>query len=71
MDLRNVPLSDLLADRRIFEIFDEEFSKNKWLNLSALQESDSSIADLYADGTVPATVLDNIASRLDTIYGRF
>ncbi len=64
MDYRDIPLTDLLQDRRIFSIFDEEFRKGTWLDATALLGSESTLGGLYEDGTVPADVLDNIIKRL-------
>ncbi len=65
MDYKKVPLSELLSDRRIFNIFDEEFRKAKWLDVTALLGSESTLGGLYSDGIVPADVLDSIIKRLD------
>ena len=64
MDYRQVPLSELLQDRRIFAIFDEEFHKNTWLDVTALLGSESTLGGLYEDGIVPPEVLDSILKRL-------
>jgi hypothetical protein len=65
-DFRNKPLSELLQDRSIFHIFDEEFQKAGWLDVTALLNSESRIEDLYEDKTVPADVLDRIVERIGT-----
>lgn len=64
MDLLSIPLSELLADRAIFELFDEEFHNATWLDASALIGSESTLEDLYNDGTVPKEVLDRIVVAL-------
>ena len=69
MEYKNIPIRDLLMDRRVFQIFDSEFSKSKWLNLSALQESESSIADMVADHTIPDDIMKSIEEQLSNYYG--
>ena len=64
MDYRQIPLSELLRDRRIFSIFDEEFRKSTWLDVTALLGSESTLGGLYEDGIVPPEVLDNVIKRL-------
>ena len=64
MDYKNLPLSQILRDRDIFVIFDDEFQKSDWLDVTALLTSDSTMKDLYADGTVPKSVLDAIDERM-------
>ena len=64
MNYRDTPLTELLQDRRIFSIFDEEFRKGTWLDVTALLGSESTLGGLYDDGTVPAEVLDSILKRL-------
>ena len=64
MDYREYPLSELLKNRKIFAVFDEEFQKGTWLDVTALLGSDSSINQLYHDGTVPRETLDRIVERL-------
>ncbi len=64
MDYREFPLSELLKNRKIFAVFDEEFQKGTWLDATALLQSESSINQLYRDGTVPQDTLDNIVERL-------
>lgn len=64
MDYKNLPLSQILREREIYIIFDEEFQKSTWLELSALQNSDSTIEDLYSDKIVPKDVLDRIGERI-------
>ena len=64
MQYENVPLKDLLSDRKVFGIFDEEFRNGGWLDVTALLGSESLFADLYQDGTVPEKVLDRIKQRL-------
>ncbi|MDD6351707.1 MAG: hypothetical protein PUG16_04835 [Lachnospiraceae bacterium] len=66
-DFRNKPLSELLQDRSIFHIFDEEFQKAGWLDVTALLNSESRIEDLYEDKTVPADVLDRIVERVSAL----
>ena len=67
MDYSNKPLKELLSQREVFTIFDEEFHKATWLDLSGLQDSESSISDLRADDIVPSTVLDSIESQLKSL----
>ncbi len=64
MDFREYPLSQLLQNRKIFDVFDEEFQKGTWLDVTALLGSDSTINQLYHDGTVPSETLDSIVIRL-------
>ncbi len=64
MDYKDIPLTKLLKDRRIFAIFDEEFHKGTWLDATALLGSESTLGGLYDDGIVPSDVLDNIIKRL-------
>ena len=64
MDYKNLPLSQILREREIYIIFDEEFQKATWLELSALQNSDSTMEDLYSDNIVPHDVLDRIDERI-------
>lgn len=66
-DFRNKPLSELLQDRSIFHIFDEEFQKAGWLDVTALLNSESRIEDLYEDKTVPADVLDRIVEKVNAL----
>lgn len=68
-DFLKTPLAELLQDREIFGIFDEEFHKKNWLDPTALLNSESGIQDLYQDGTVPADVLDRIVERIREIQG--
>ncbi len=65
MDYKNIPLSEILRDRDIFVIFDEEFQKDTWLDVTALQGSDSTIEDLHSDKTVPENVLERIEKRIE------
>ena len=65
MDIKQQPLSVLLQDRDIFAVFDEEFGRATWLDVTALLSSESTLLDLYADGTVPAEVLDEIVKRIE------
>ena len=60
MDYREFPLSQLLQNRKIFAVFDEEFQKGTWLDATALLGSESTINQLYRDGTVPRETLDKI-----------
>ena len=69
MDLKNTPLSELLQNREIYAVFDKEFQKATWLDLTALLRSESSIKDLYTDTIVPHDVLDNIVKRLRFLDG--
>ena len=64
MDYKNLPLSQILREREIYIIFDEEFQKSTWLELSALQSSESTVEDLLADGIVPKEVLERIDERI-------
>ncbi|MCR4694780.1 MAG: hypothetical protein K5773_05630 [Pseudobutyrivibrio sp.] len=64
MDYREYPLSELLKNRKIFAVFDEEFQQSTWLDVTALLNSDSTINQLYRDETVPAETLDRIIARL-------
>ena len=67
LDYDNIPLSKLLRERDIFDIFDEEFRSEGWLDVTALIGSDSSLKDLESDQTVPATVLERIRARLNAL----
>ena len=64
MDYREYPLSQLLQNRKIYTVFHEEFQKGTWLDASALLGSESTINQLYRDGTVPRDTLDRIVQRL-------
>ena len=64
MDYREYPLSELLKNRKIFAVFDEEFQKGTWLDAAALLGSEGTINQLYRDGTVPSETLDRIVERL-------
>ena len=64
MDYREYPLSELLKNIKIFAVFDEEFQKGTWLDATALLGSESTINQLYRDGTVPKETLDKIVERL-------
>ena len=64
MDYKQMPMSELLKDRAVYSIFDDEFSKGTWLDVTGLVRSDATLMDLYNDGTVPGQVLDNIIDRL-------
>ncbi len=65
--IRKKPLSELLQDRSIFAIFDEEFQKENWLDVTVLVHSECSIDEMLEDGSVPKSVLLRIADRLDKI----
>ncbi len=65
MDILDRPLAEILADRKIFNIFDEEFRNAGWLDVTALLKSESSFNDLYKDGTVPEVVLDRIKEKIE------
>ena len=67
MQYNELPLKDLLSDRNVFGIFDEEFHKAGWLDVTALLDSESRVSDLYQDRTVPEEVLDRIAQRLNNL----
>lgn len=70
MNFQDLPLSQILSDRRVFGIFDEEFqNSNTWLDVSALVQSESTIQDLYNDQTVPHDILDIIVARLHDFQG--
>ena len=64
MDIKQQPLSILLQNRDIFAVFDEEFQRATWLDVTALLSSESTLTDLYTDGTVPAEVLDEIVKKI-------
>jgi len=64
MDILDRPLAEILVDRKIFSIFDEEFRNAGWLDVTALLKSESSLNDLYRDGTVPEAVLDRIKEQI-------
>lgn len=63
-EITSIKLKDLLSNREVFQIFDEEFSGAIWLDVTALLKSESTMADLYKDNTVPKEVLDRIVARL-------
>ncbi len=66
MSYKTVPFSQLLQQREIFAIFDEEFRKGStWLDASAIVHSESSIEDAYKDGTIPSDTLDAIVKRIE------
>ncbi len=65
MDIMQQPLSVLLQNRDIFAVFDEEFHKATWLDVTALLSSESTLSDLYTDGIVPTAVLDEIVKRIE------
>lgn len=64
MSYRDYPLSELLKNRDVFKVFDEEFQKDTWLDVTALLGSESTINQLYGDRTVPDETLDRIVARL-------
>ncbi len=66
MDYRQMPLSVLLRNREVFELFDAEFARGTWLDVTALLGSDCTIVDLYQDGTIPSEILDEIMKKLDS-----
>ncbi len=68
MQITDMPLSGLLRQRDIFEIFDEEFHNATWLDASALIGSESTLKGLYADKIVPDAVLDRIVATLRQRY---
>ena len=68
MQISQVPLSELLKNRDIFEIFDEEFHNATWLDVTALLDSESTLEDLYRDRIVPGQVLDRIVAALRIKY---
>ena len=65
MKYEEMPLSQLLQDRTVFGIFDEEFRNAGWLDVTVLLDSESTIEDLVTDGTVPKKVLDSIKKRIE------
>lgn len=65
--LRQLPFSQILKNRIIFDIFDQEFQKGIWLDLSALLGSDCCIDDCYRDGTIPNEILDGIVKKLEAL----
>lgn len=65
--MRQLPFSELLKDREIFAIFDEEFQKGTWLDVAALVGSDSCIDASYKDETIPKVTLDHIVARLEKL----
>ncbi len=65
MDIMQQPLSVLLQNRDIFAVFDEEFHKATWLDVTALLSSERTLSDLYTDGIVPTAVLDEIVKRIE------
>lgn len=68
MQITQISLSELLKNRDIFEIFDEEFHNASWLDASALLGSESTLEDLYKDKIVPGHVLDRIVATLRIKY---
>ena len=70
MNYEDMPLCELLQKPGIFEIFDDEFHKDSWLDVTVLLASDSSLKDIVADGTVPDAVVARICDRLDQIFPR-
>ena len=64
MDYSRSTIGELLLNREVFAIFDEEFHKGTWLDVTALQASESRFSDLRADDIVPADVLERIEKRL-------
>ncbi len=67
MSLKELPLSELLQNREIFAIFDDEFNKEAWLDASALLKYEGTMQDLYSDGSVPEKTLDKISEKLQSI----
>ena len=70
MNYEDMPLSELLQKPGIFEIFDDEFHKDSWLDVTVLLASDSSLRGIVADGTVPEAVVARICARLDLVLPR-
>jgi len=70
MNYEDMPLSELLQKPGIFEIFDDEFHKDSWLDVTVLLASDSSLKDIVADGIVPEAVVARICKRLEPIFPR-
>jgi len=67
MKLQEMSLAELLSNREIFAIFDEEFHRGSWLDVTALLKSEGNLEDLYRDGSVPSEVLDRIKERLSDL----
>ncbi len=67
MEYMKRPLKEILRERKIYNIFHTEFQKSTWLDLAGLQNSESSIEDLYKDEIIPRDVLDSIVARLQTL----
>lgn len=66
-DIKKKPLSEILQNREIFAIFDEEFQKEKWLDVTVLIHSDCTFEEMAADGSIPKEVVSRIDTRLDEI----
>ncbi len=62
-----LPLSELLQQRQVFSIFDEEFREAGWLDVTVLLDSESTIKGLESDGTVPDKVISSIRSRIEKL----
>ena len=65
VELRKEPLSEILRSEKVYNLFYEEFSKEKWLDATALLQCDCSVDDIIDDGSVPKTVMLRIVDRLD------
>lgn len=61
------PLAELLQDRDVFGIFDEEFQKESWLDVTVLVHSECSIDEIIKDGSIPPSVLERIVKSLDAL----
>lgn len=70
MGFDEMPLSQLLQNRDVFKIFEDEFAKGStWLDVTALLDSDSTLQDLAADHTIPQETLEAIVRRIDEMIG--
>lgn len=68
MNYKDTPLSELLSNRSIFEIFDEEFAKGTWLDVTALLKSECTLDGLYDDPSIPNDILDSILVKLEKLH---
>ena len=66
-NLREQPLSQILRTEQIYNLFHEEFAKEKWLDATVLLQCDCSADELLDDGSVPKTVMLRIVDRLDDL----
>ncbi len=68
MNIQDLPLAQLLSDHVVFDVFHQAFmDSHTWLDAGALVGSESTIADLYCDGTVPSETLDVIVEKLQSM----